>query len=81
MFPNGVEDPQRQKQEAMKVTNTEQDYRDRSKRLFKAAEAETDPELREVLYLQSERIGMKALELELGRKQRTLLAMGVFPVA
>jgi hypothetical protein len=57
---------------------TEQDYKDRSKRLFQAAELETkDSTLRAALYAQSERIGMKAVALEIARKQKTLTAWGI----
>lgn len=57
--------------------NNEQNYRDRSKRLFEAAEESTDPELKLALYVQSERIAMKALGLEIARKQLTLTALGI----
>jgi len=56
----------------------EQEYKDRSKRIFEAAEIETqDPTLRAALYAQSERIGMKAVALEIARKQKTLTAWGI----
>lgn len=60
---------------------SETEYKTRSKLLFEAAEREPDPLLREALYLQSTRVGMKAIALEVQRKQNTLLAMGVYPVA
>jgi hypothetical protein len=59
------------------VTHTEHNYRERSRLLFKAAEQEHDPVLREALYIQSERVGMKALHLELERKQNMLWALGM----
>lgn len=58
----------------------EKDYRDRSKRLYQAGLEESDPDLQAALLAQSERIGMKALALELKRKQETLTAWGI-PVA
>lgn len=59
------------------MNDDEREFRDRSKRLFKAAESEKDPELQAVLLAQSERIGMKAIVLELQRKQETLKAWGI----
>ena len=48
-------------------------YRDRSLRLLNAAEAEhEDAALRLALYAQSERIGMKALTLQLERMPATV---------
>ena len=59
------------------MTDDEREFRDRSRRLFKAAETETDQELQAVLLAQSERIGMRAIALELQRKQETLKAWGI----
>jgi hypothetical protein len=59
------------------MTDDEKDYRDRSRRLYQAALVETDAELQVVLLGQSERIGMKAIALELQRKQETLKAWGI----
>lgn len=60
------------------MTHDEHNYRERSKMLFEAAEAETkDRELKRALYAQSERIAMKAIQLELARKQFTLMVLGI----
>jgi hypothetical protein len=59
------------------MTHDEVNYRVRSRMLYQAAETERDPALREVLYVQSERIAMKALALELKRKQEVLRAWGI----
>lgn len=60
------------------MTHDEHNYRERSRRLYEAAEAETkDRELALALYAQSERIAMKALALELQRKQFTLTVLGI----
>lgn len=56
---------------------TEQFYRDRSKALFRAAEQETNPVLRAALYVQSERVAMVAIQMELERKQNMLQALGM----
>lgn len=59
------------------MTDDEKDYRDRSRRLYQAALVETNEELQNALLAQSERIGMKAIALELQRKQETLKAWGI----
>ena len=56
-------------------------YRERSRTLFNAAEWEADPGLRLALAVQSEKIGHKALSLQLKRRAQLLLAMGLSPVA
>jgi plasmid rolling circle replication initiator protein Rep len=59
------------------MTDEEKDYRDRSRRLYRAALVETNETLQNALLAQSERIGMKAIALELQRKQETLKAWGI----
>jgi hypothetical protein len=62
------------------MTDEEREYRDRSKRLYLAGMSETDPELQAALLNQSTRLAMKAIKLELERKQAVLRAFGI-PVA
>jgi hypothetical protein len=58
--------------------SSEQNYQERSRRLFEAGEAETDPLLRYALLTQSERIGHKAIRLGMARLQaETLQAQAV----
>ena len=58
------------------MSDQERLYRERSRALFDAAKVEQDPTLRLALYKQSERIGHKALRLELERKQDALVLLG-----
>jgi hypothetical protein len=62
------------------VTDEEKNYRDRSRLLYQAGLVEKDAELQAALLAQSERIGMKALALELQRKQAWLTAWNI-PIA
>jgi arylsulfatase A-like enzyme len=59
------------------MTDDEKEYRDRSKRLFQAGVDETDPDLKAALLEQSQRIGMRAIMLELKRKQEILTTLGI----
>lgn len=55
----------------------EQNYRERSALLYQAGVDETNPDLQAALLAQSERVGMKALAIDLERKQATLKAWGI----
>jgi hypothetical protein len=59
------------------MTPEEQNYRERSKLLYQAGLAETNPNLRDALLLQSERVAMKALAFDLARKQAMLTFLGI----
>ena len=59
------------------MTEQERDYRERARRLLLAAGQTSDPTLRLVLATQSARVNMKALQIELARKQAQLTAWGI----
>lgn len=59
------------------VSAAQRYYQARSRFLYRVAQTERDPDLRVALLLQSERVGMKALRLDLKRKQDTLQTLGV----
>ena len=58
-------------------TDQEKLYRARGKTLLHASEDCEDPLLAQVLAVQSERIYMKAVLLEVARKQKNLMALGI----
>jgi hypothetical protein len=59
------------------MNETEQNLRERSKRLMEAGTVESDPALQFALLAQSERLGMQAIALELERKQNLLKSWGI----
>lgn len=58
-------------------TDQERWYRERGKALLHASEAAEDPTMALAFAIQSERVYMKAVQLEVARKQETLKALGI----